>query len=299
MNPTKETSSLSYLNATGQIPYGMTNDYMFRLILEKDNYILKGLICSLLSLVPEDIISVEIQNPILLNETVDDKEFILDIKILMNDSAIINLEMQMSYMLNWRERSLSYLCRVFDQLSHGQLYDDVKPAIHIGFLNFNPNSDEKPEFYASYKLLNEKTHAAYSDKFILRVVNLKQIDSATDEDRANRVDYWARLFTATTWEEIKMLAQNNDFIASASQMNLMRMSLQEKNAVPVRIICVWNVHSLNKRIDLPHRKLPLPKKTNSLGDSKNSLLKCNQQINIMASESHHINSDGIYLWHKR
>lgn len=224
MNPTKETSSLSYLNATGQIPYGMTNDYMFRLILEKNNYVLKGLICSLLSLVPEDIISVEIQNPILLNETVDDKEFILDIKIVMNDSAIINLEMQMSYMLNWRERSLSYLCRVFDQQSHGQLYDDVKPAIHIGFLNFNPNSDEKPEFYASYKLLNEKTHAAYSDKFILRVVNLKQIDSATDEDRANRVDYWARLFTATTWEEIKMLAQNNDFIASASQ------SLYESNA---------------------------------------------------------------------
>ncbi|MFR8428760.1 MAG: Rpn family recombination-promoting nuclease/putative transposase [Roseburia inulinivorans] len=224
MNPTKETSSLSYLNATGHIPYGMTNDYMFRLILEKNNYVLKGLICSLLSLTPEKITSVEIQNPILLNETVKDKEFILDIKVLMNDSAIINLEMQMAYMLNWRERSLSYLCRAFDQLSHGQLYDNVKPAIHIGFLNFNPTPDDKPEFYASYKLLNEKTHARYSDKFILRVVNLKQIDSATDEDRANRIDYWARLFTATTWEEIKMLAQNNDFIASASQ------SLYESNA---------------------------------------------------------------------
>ena len=224
MDPTKETSSLSYLNATGQIPYGMTNDYMFRIILEKNNYVLKGLICSLLSLVPEEIVSVKIQNPILLNETVDDKEFILDIKVLMNDKAIINLEMQMAYLLNWKERSLSYLCRAFDQLLHGEPYDDVKPAIHIGFLNFNPNSDEKPEFYASYKLLNEKTHAAYSDKFILRVVNLRQIDFATAEDRANHIDYWARLFTATTWEEIKMLAQNNDFIASASQ------SLYESNA---------------------------------------------------------------------
>ena len=86
MNPTKETSSLSYLNATGHIPYGMTNDYMFRLVLEKNNYVLKELICSLLSLTPEKITSVEIQNPILLNETVKDKEFILDIKVLMNDS---------------------------------------------------------------------------------------------------------------------------------------------------------------------------------------------------------------------
>lgn len=132
--------------------------------------------------------------------------------------------MQMAYQLNWKERSLSYLCRVFDQLSHGHLYGDIKPAIHIGFLNFDPVSSEHPEFYSSYRLLNEKTYTPYSDKFILRVVNLRQIDSATDEDRANRIDYWARLFTATTWEEIKMLAKNNDFIASASQ------SLYESNA---------------------------------------------------------------------
>ena len=132
--------------------------------------------------------------------------------------------MQMAYQLNWKERSLSYLCRVFDQLSHGHLYGDIKPAIHIGFLNFDPVSSEHPEFYSSYRLLNEKTYTPYSDKFILRVVNLRQIDSATDEDRANRIDYWARLFTATTWEEIKMLAKNNEFIASASQ------SLYESNA---------------------------------------------------------------------
>lgn len=118
MNTIKPTTSLSYLNATGQIPYGMTNDYMFRIILEKNNYVLKGLICSLLSLKPEEVVSVEIQNPILLNEAVDDKEFILDIKVLLNNSAVINLEMQMAYQLNWKERSLSYLCRVFDQLSH-------------------------------------------------------------------------------------------------------------------------------------------------------------------------------------
>lgn len=264
MNPTKETSSLSYLNATEHIPYGMTNDYMFRLILEKNNYVLKGLICSLLSLTPEKIISVEIQNPILLNETVKDKEFILDIKVLMNDSAIINLEMQMAYMLNWRERSLSYLCRAFDQLSHGQLYDNVKPAIHIGFLNFNPTPDDKPEFYASYKLLNEKTHAAYSDKFILRVVNLKQIDSATDEDRANRIDYWARLFTATTWEKIKMLAQNNDFIASASQ------SLYESNADEItREKCRARENYMCLERKLAEQEAALSEKDNALAEKDN------------------------------
>ena len=42
--------------------------------------------------------------------------------------------------------------------------------------------------------------------------------------RVNRIDFWAALFTATTMEENKILAQNNDFIASASQ------SLYESNA---------------------------------------------------------------------
>lgn len=224
MTNSSNNSHLSYLDATGPIPYGMTNDYMFRLILEKNNYVLKGLISSLLSLSPDEIASAKIQNPILLNDAINDKEFILDIKVLLNNSAFINLEMQMAAHFNWKERSLSYLCRAFDQLMHGQPYNDVRPAVHIGFLNFNPSPDEEPEFYSSYKLLNEKTYSAYSDKFILRVVNLKQINLATTEDRANRVDYWARLFTAKTWEEIKMLAESNPFLASASQ------SLYESNA---------------------------------------------------------------------
>lgn len=73
-------------------------------------------------------------------------------------------------------------------------------------------------------MLNEKTHEPYSDKLLLRVVNLTQIDLATEQDRANRIDYWARLFTAASWEEIQMIAQNDSFLSSASQ------SLYESNA---------------------------------------------------------------------
>lgn len=216
--------STSYLNATGPIRYGMTNDCMFRTVLQRNNYVLKGLICSLLHLNPENIASVEITNPIELGETTDDKEFILDINVLMNNHTVINLEMQMAYQRDWQERSLSYLCRSFDQLYRGAAYGEIKPAIHIGFLNFTPCNTNTPEFYSSYQLVNTKTHDIYSDKFILRVVNLKQIELATEDDRANHIDYWARLFTATSWEDIKMIAQNDSFLSAASQ------SLYESNA---------------------------------------------------------------------
>lgn len=135
----------------------MTNDYMFRAVLQENNYVLKGLIYSLLHLNSANVISVEITNPIELGKApADDKEFILDIKVSLNNQAIINLEMQMTYREDWRERSLSYLCRSFDQLKHDAEYSEAKPVIHIGFLNFAPSNDEKPEFYASYQLMNEK-----------------------------------------------------------------------------------------------------------------------------------------------
>ena len=134
----------------------------------------------------------------------------------MLNNSVLNLEMQMQNQLNWEERSLSYLCRSFDQLYQGDNYSTAKPAIHIGFLNFTP-FPEHPEFYATYKLLNLKNHRVYSDKFILSVIDLTQIQLATQEDKTNQIDYWAHLFTATSWEDIKMIADKNEYLSEATQ----------------------------------------------------------------------------------
>ena len=90
----------------------------------------------MLHLKEDEIKSVQITNPIKLGEDIDDKTFVLDVNVLLNDNTIVNLEMQMQNERNWEERSLSYLCRSFDQLYQGQDYIEAKPAIHIGFLNF-------------------------------------------------------------------------------------------------------------------------------------------------------------------
>jgi len=206
----------SFMEAQGVIEYNMTNNYMFRYILQKNKKVLKGLICSLLHLKPEQIQKVEIKNPINLSEDVSGKEFILDINIMLNDNTLINLEMQVANEYNWPERSLSYLCRSYDQLYSGQDYMDVLPIIHIGFLDFTLHPKD-PEFYATYKMLNVKNHLVYSDKFILSVVNLNQIELATKEDKAYNIDYWARIFKAKTWEELKMFAKDNEYLQEAAE----------------------------------------------------------------------------------
>ena len=49
------------------------------------------------------------------------------------------------------------------------------------------------------------------------MVNLNQIELATKEDKEYQIDYWARIFKAKTWEEIKMLAKNNEYLQEAAE----------------------------------------------------------------------------------
>lgn len=212
-------SFISFKNleeAHGIIPYGMTNDYMFRAVLQSNDKVLQGLICSLLHLSKREITSIEITNPVILGKSVEDKEFRLDINVLLNNNTVINLEMQVANEMNWPNRSILYLCRSFDNPKHGQDYRETMSAIHIGFLDFTLFK-EYPEFYSTYKLINVKNHHIYSDNFILNVVNLSRIDLATKEDRAYGIDHWAALFKAKTWEELKMIAEKDKDIEEAAR----------------------------------------------------------------------------------
>lgn len=202
--------------AKGKIDYGLTNDYMFRAILQKSRKTLIGLASALLHLNPEDIKEIEITNPIILGESINAKTFILDVNILLNNSRMLNLEMQVNNLHNWENRSLCYLCSDFSQLNKGDAYEDIKPVINIGILDYTLFEDA-PEFYAEFELLNKKTHRRYSDKLGISVLDLTQIDMASDEDKAYGIDTWATVFKAKTWEELRMAVQSNEYMKDAAE----------------------------------------------------------------------------------
>ena len=77
-----------------KLPYRLTNDYLFRALLQEDPVALKYLLSSLLNVPVSDIISTEITNPIILGEAIDDKTCVLDLHIVLNENKIINPEMQ-------------------------------------------------------------------------------------------------------------------------------------------------------------------------------------------------------------
>ena len=213
MNKIKFTPELE--KATGEIEYNMTNDYMFRALFQENKNALKGLLSSLLHMQPEEILSVEITNPIMIGEAIQDKEFRLDIKAVLNNYQLINLEMQVANRYDWPERSIGYLSRMYNNLQKGEQYINTKPAIHIGILNFSPFT-EQPIFYSRNLLIDIIQHRIYSSKFAVNVLDLSHIELATDEDKDWNLDFWAKLFKAKTWEEIKMLAKDNEYFTEAS-----------------------------------------------------------------------------------
>lgn len=206
----------TYLTATGKIEYNMTNDYMFRIILQENKIVLKGLICSLLHYENESIKSVEVKNPIKLGDNISEKTYILDVNVLLNDDTILNLEMQMQDLNNWTERALCYTCRNFTHLQKGHDYSECQSVIHIGFLNYTL-FPKHPEFYATYMLENIKNHHLFSSKIRISVVDLTQTELATDEDKSYGIDQWVALFKSKTWEELRMIANEKPELLEATK----------------------------------------------------------------------------------
>lgn len=211
---------------TGALRYTLTNDFLFKAFLQQNEEALKGLLCALLDLKKEDIKSITIINPIEEGDSIEEKTLVLDIKLLLNMNEIINIEMQVEDLGNWEERSLTYLCRAFDHLHAGEDYRNVKRTIHIGILDFTPKGFPK-EFYMDYYLYNRKCEHIYSDKLSIRMLQLNQLEKIEDKEKETELYYWARLFKATTWEEIAMLAEKSESI-NEGIVTLKKLSEDEK-----------------------------------------------------------------------
>ena len=201
---------------TGALPFSLTNDFIFHALAQHNERILKALISAGMHVDIHQIESVVIKNPILLSDNIAGKEFILDILVIMNHNVAVNLEMQVINYGDWPERSLTYLCREYGDLSKGGYYSDAKTAVHIGFLDFTLSKDEQT-LWSSYRVLDVETFKEYSDKFQLYVISLPMHNHSSEKDRVFHTDLWAKFFKAKTYEDLKMLALQDPIFDEAAQ----------------------------------------------------------------------------------
>ena len=79
-------------NKTGSIGFRMCNDYLFRIMMQLNLDILSMLLCALLKMRPAAL-DIEIQNPIEVGKALGEKEYILDLKVKLNNGMVANVEM--------------------------------------------------------------------------------------------------------------------------------------------------------------------------------------------------------------
>ena len=118
-------------------------DFAFKEIMY-DEDALKGFLAAVLVLDVKEIKSVVIQNTDLRKIHSEDKQGILDVNVIMNDNTEIDIEIQLSEMMIWPERSTFYLAKKYvDQIKEGEPYSVLKKCVSISILDFKLFKNEE------------------------------------------------------------------------------------------------------------------------------------------------------------
>lgn len=267
----------AFYNASGAVPFRLCNDYLFRALMQVDEAALKSLIQAVIRQ-PDgvEVASAEILNPIELGASIKEKDFILDILVRYNNNYHINIEMQVANEDDWPERSLSYLCRTFDNLNKGESYRNVKTAVQISLLDYSL-FPEHPSFYSAYLMMNTATHAVYSDKFRLYVVCLNQRNLASKADKMFQLDKWAEFFRAKTWEELQMTVKDNPVMEEAAS-HLHKLTEEERIRYQCEARERWLLFERSKRESRKELEKELSDTIQKLDAANQQLTDSNQQL---------------------
>ncbi len=188
-------------------------DFAFKEIM-MDEQARIGFLSAILRLNPADIREARVLNTSLRKLHKDDKQGILDVRILLNDDTEIDIEIQLSALSVWSDRSLFYLAKMYtEQIHSGQDYTVFKKCVGISILDFDLLKGES-EFYSCFHLREDTRRTLFTDKLEFHVVELPKLPKELKED-SDEILLWAKFINAEKKEEFDMLAERNPYIEKA------------------------------------------------------------------------------------
>ncbi len=286
------TTPVPFEEATGPIDVTLKNDMMFHLVMARSKKALKGLVCSLKGLDPDTVKDVVLTNPIDYSMYAT-KEIILDVKVQLNNKEIIDIELQMYAKSSWKLRSLLYLCRCFDSIGEGDNYSLLKPTTFIAIMN-DPLFPAYPEFYSHYELLNTKNHQSYSSYLKLNVLYLNKTDIATQEDIDNDLVYWAKIFKATKWDELRMLCAKNDTFKEVAQV-MYKSNIQSQEKTYMEAHGKYMLDKRTLEYDLQESREQIASLTDEVSSLNTEVSSLNTEVSSLNTEVSSLNAENTKL----
>lgn len=220
----EETTCTTYI--------ALTNDLLFHMVFTRNAEALKGLLSTMLGIPVERIERVEVLNPIQYSEIIDTKLTVLDLKVNLNDSTYVLVEMQVRKFEEWTNRTVVYTCRQVAYQAHDDFdYSKLEPVIQISIMDYTLFPDHE-RFFKRYRVADDEGYV-YTDKIQFWVMDLTQIDEATEEQKAQGLVEWAKAFKAASWEEVNQI-QNPAVKEAAKTMQLIMSNPTEREMIRMR-----------------------------------------------------------------
>ncbi len=186
-------------------------DFVFKEIM-RDEMVRKGFLSAVLNIKDTDIQSTVLLNTNLPRVHEDDKQSILDVRLTMNDTTEINIEIQLAYMSSWADRSTFYLSKMLvEQVGVNKRYSNLKKCVGISILDFN-YIKKTNRFHTVYHITEDTEHIRYTDILEIHIVELPKLPVV--DDKTDLYD-WVKFIRAKNRSELKMPAQENVYIKRA------------------------------------------------------------------------------------
>ena len=187
-----------------------------------------GFLSAVLKINPENIKKTRILNTYLRKEHEEDKQGILDVRVLLNDDTEIDIEIHLSELRVWADRALFYLSKMYtEQIKQGQKYDIFKRCVSISILDFKLFK-ETDEYYSCFHIREDKRNTILTDKMEFHILELPKLPKELKENSDDLL-LWAKFISSEREEDFKMLAMQNKHIESAyEQLKLISQDEQKR-----------------------------------------------------------------------
>lgn len=138
-------------------------DFAFKEIMRNDK-VRKGFLSAVLDIPVSQIKQTVLKNTELPRLHDDEKQGILDVCLTMNDNTEINIEIQVSAMKTWANRSTFYVAKMLtEQVGINKRYSNIKKCIGINILDFRCIAGTE-RFHTTFHVNEDTEHLRFTHR---------------------------------------------------------------------------------------------------------------------------------------
>ena len=216
-------------------------DFAFKELMRND-FVRIGFLSAVLGIEDVSIKKTTLMNTNLPKQHENEKQGILDVRLTMNDSTEINIEIQLWYMSAWANRSIFYVARMItEQTEINKKYSNIKKCVGISILDFE-YIRQCNKFHTVYHFREDAENLMYTDVMEIHVVELPKLPSLND---GTSLYDWVKFIKAETREEFEMLAKQSKYLEAAYEtLNQISADEEKRHQYLRREVALYDQNTL-------------------------------------------------------